>query len=80
MSARTPAILNEVAGGYPQSLQANAAVLHTVHQGYPLPELNNSSLILPYTYSLDYGDQIKNETGGARGTYRGWGEVHVRFW
>jgi hypothetical protein len=80
MSVRTPAILTEGARGYPQSLQANAGVLHRVHQGYLLSEIYNSSLILPYTYSLDYGDQIKNEIGGACGTYGGKGEVHVRFW
>jgi len=39
MPVRTPAILTKVARGYPQSLQANAGVLHTVHQGYLLPEL-----------------------------------------
>jgi hypothetical protein len=77
MSVRTPAILTKVARGYLQSLQANAGVLHTVHQGYLLPKLYNSSLILRYTYSLDYGDQIKHEIRSACGTYVGRGEVKL---
>jgi len=81
MSVRTPAILTEGARGYSQSPpQANAGVLHRIHRGHLLPELYISSLILPYTYGLDYGDQIKNEKGGACGTYGGRGEKHVRFW
>jgi len=79
MSVRTPAILTEVARGSPQSPQANDGVLHRIHQGYPFPGLYNSSPILPNTYSLDYGDQIKDEIGGPCGTYRGRGEMHVRF-
>jgi len=79
MSMLTPAILTEVARGSPQFLQANDGVLHRVHQEYLLPGLYNSSLILPNTYSLDYGDQIKDEIGGACGIYRGRGEMHVRF-
>jgi hypothetical protein len=78
MSVRTPAILTEVARGFPQSLHANDGVLHRVHQVL-LPGLYNSSLILPNTYSLDYGDQIKDEIGGACDTYRGRGEIHVEF-